>query len=121
MLTVGVALTASLIVQIGLALAARLATINRFMLVGSGATVILVAPLLRFAGLADWPWTLLVPTHASLVLIGGAFGDRPPLATVAASTSWLLLWNVPAHLWARRWIARYGAGRLPRRGSRGPS
>ena len=117
MLTIGVALTASLIVQTGLALAARFATINRFMLGGSVATTILVAPLLRFAGVADWPWVVAIPTHASLVLIGGAFGVSPGLSTIVWSIAWLLLWNVAAHLWARRWIAHYGAGRLPATGS----
>jgi fluoroquinolone transport system permease protein len=121
MLTIGVALTASLIVQIGLALAARFATINRFMLGGSAATMILVAPLLRFAGVADWPWVVALPTHASLVLIAGAFDVSPALSAVVWSVAWLLAWNVASHLWARRWIAHYGAGRLPTTGSHNAS
>jgi fluoroquinolone transport system permease protein len=112
LLAVGVSLTAALIVQIGLALASRFGTINRFMLGGSAATAILVAPLLGFAGVVDWPWARVLPTHASLVLIGGAFGEPAPgAAAVAASVAWLVACNAAAHAWARRWIERYGAGR----------
>jgi fluoroquinolone transport system permease protein len=117
LLTAGVALTAALTIQIGLALASRFGTINRFMLGGSAATAILVAPLLAFSGIADWPWALVLPTHASLVLIGGAFGEAAP-AGWAAAVAWLLACNAAAYAWACRWIERYGAGRLPPRSAR---
>jgi fluoroquinolone transport system permease protein len=112
LLAIGVALTAVLLIQIGLALAARFATINRFMLGGSAATFILAAPLLAFSGLVGSSWVVVLPTHASLVLIGGAFAEREPgIVAVASSIVWLLACNVAAFLWTRRWIARYGAGR----------
>jgi fluoroquinolone transport system permease protein len=109
----GVAFTATLMIQIGLALASRFRTINRFMLGGSAATAILVAPLLAFTGIVEWPWVRVVPTHASLVLIGGSFGDPAPgPGRIAWSVAWLIACNALAHLWARRWIGRYAAGRL---------
>jgi fluoroquinolone transport system permease protein len=116
LLTVGVALTAAFIIQIGLALAARFGTINRFMLGGSVVTMILAAPLLVFTGIADWLWVRALPTHASLLLIGGAFAEPPPTAAaVTWSVVWLAACNLVAYLWARRWIERHGAGRLPPR------
>lgn len=119
LLAVGVALTAALIIQIGLALASRFATINRFMLVGSAATAILAAPLLVFTGVADWGWVRVLPTYASLVLIGGAFSDPASGAAAAAALAWLIVGNAAAYVWACRWIGRYGAGRLSVRSTRG--
>jgi fluoroquinolone transport system permease protein len=112
LLILGVALTAVFIIQIGLALAARFATINRFMLGGSVATMVLVAPLLTFAGIVDWAWLRVVPTHASLVWIAGAFTvPQPSRAALASSAAWLIVCNVATHVWAQRWVGRFGAGR----------
>jgi fluoroquinolone transport system permease protein len=119
LLTAGVALTAALIIQIGIALASRFGTINRFMLAGSAATAILAAPLLPFSGIVDWPWVRVLPTHASLVLIGGAFSSPSPTpAASAMAVAWLVVCNAAAYVWARLWIERYGAGRLPPRPTR---
>ena len=112
LLVAGVVLTAGFIIQIGLALASRFGTINRFILVGSAATSVLAFPLLTYAGVADWRWPAALPSHASIVLIAGAFGEpavEPPDAVQSAT--WLLAWNVAAHVWAVRWVGRYGAGR----------
>lgn len=120
LLVAGVALTAAFIVQVGLGLASRFSTINRFMLVGSAATTILAAPLVVFVGVADWRWVAVLPTHASLLIIGGAFADPGPAPRAAAAAlAWLLVWNVGAHVWARAWVARFGAGRVGR-GDAGP-
>lgn len=69
----------------------------------------------------DWAWTRVLPTHASLILIGGAFGEPAPpaAAAVAASVAWLLACDVAANVWARRWVARFGAGRVPGRRNMG--
>lgn len=106
-LAAGVALTATLFILLGIAAGCRFRTFNRFALGGGVGLLALAAPLLPYFRLLDAPPLALLPSYASLVLIGGAFGLTPgvPQSSLFA-TSWLLAWCAAAALVARAAVVR---------------
>lgn len=107
----GTLLTAALAVLAGIALVSRFETLNRFAFGGGLSLAVFSLPLLHWLGWVDWPLLAVLPTYASIVLIGGAFAADPPSAALlAASSLWLLLWNVAAWMWARRWFELHVVG-----------
>ncbi len=109
----GVGLTATFFVCIGIAAATRFRSFVSFMLgAGIGISVFFL-PVLRPLGLLDTPWLRLLPTDATLRLVGLGLGrgDGPlalPLLVLATS-------NAAALVWALRWLDRHviASGAVP--------
>lgn len=106
-LLAGVALSAALFVQLGIIAGCWFRTFNRFALGGGLALLVLSLPLLPFFALADAPALALLPSYASLVLIGGAFGVQAAVPQPALCAAvWLCVCAAAAGALARTVVAR---------------
>jgi fluoroquinolone transport system permease protein len=110
----GVALTASLFTAIGTVAGCRSTTFNRFAVGGGLSIVVLAFPLPVYLGWFDVAPLAVLPSYASLVLIGGAYGLAPAgAATAAFATTWLLLCCAAAFVAARRAVERHLVHGIP--------
>lgn len=101
LLVAGSVLTALLYELIAIIIVVRYRSINDFIAIALLWFLPLNLPLLTYFGLYDTGLSWLVPTHASLVLLRGAY---EPLSgtTVAIATAYLVLAIAGAYLWALR-------------------
>lgn len=107
-LLAGVGLTASLFTCIGIAVGCRFTSFNRFAVGGGLGIVVLSFPLPVYLGLIAAPPLVLLPSYASLVLIGGAYGLPPSdVPSAAVATVWLLACCFGAFVVARRAVGRH--------------
>ena len=106
LLIAGSVLTALLYELIAIIIVVRYRSINDFIAIALLWFLPLNLPLLAYFGLYETGWSWLFPTHASLVLLRGAY---EPLsgATLALATAYLLLAIVAAYLWALRAYRRH--------------
>lgn len=100
-LLAGVVLTSVLMVLVGFVAVARFDSLNAYFLTSLGYLVPTALPLLDFLGIASHPALYLVPTQASLVLLGGAFHPLAPWQT-AYAVGYLLACIAVAAVLARR-------------------
>jgi fluoroquinolone transport system permease protein len=115
LLTAAVALTAAVFAAVGLAAAAVIRGLDRFVVWGGLGSAIFGLPVLPYLGVLESPLWWLVPTHPALTLLARATGA--PAASDAPSALQLLVltaWAVLAFVIARRCIARRALGRSGR-------
>ncbi|MFP4115169.1 MAG: hypothetical protein ACOC0E_13035 [Spirochaetota bacterium] len=104
----GVLLTALFTTFIGLGLVGRTASVVEFAFLVTPVALVFALPLLDYFRIVRSAWFYLVPTHASLTLIGSlAPASRPHPRQAAISLAALVLWNVAAFLWSRKEFARW--------------
>ncbi len=110
-LTIGVLLTSTLMTLVGIAIASRTDSIVRYVFAATPLMLVLSLPLLTLVPSIASPLFFIIPTHASLTLIVGAFeAGSISHGEIAASLVLLAGWHVPAWQWAARSFARYGLG-----------
>lgn len=104
----GVVLSSVLFVLIGFVAVARFDTINAYLLTALVYLLPTVFPLVGFIGI-DHPLLYLIPTKATLLLLGGAFGAVGPLAgsEFVYAVSYLTLWTGGAAVFADRAFKRH--------------
>lgn len=108
----GVALTSTLFVLLGVALAARFRVLNRFLVVAGLATAVICLPLFGLLGVAQTPLWYLLPTQGAVVLIAGAFAsDLPPVWQLFYGFAVLTVSIWAAWRWALRALERFVVGR----------
>lgn len=104
----GVVLSSVLFVLIGFIAVARFDTINAYLMTALVYMLPTGFPLLGFIGI-DHPLLYLIPTKATLLLLGGAFGVGGPLAgwEFVYAVSYLTLWIGLAAVLADRAFKRH--------------
>ena len=95
-------------VLVGVVAGTRVATVNRYLMVGGLATMPLLVPLLAPLGVLDsWLFDLL-PSGAALDLLEVGLGQRvPELGLLLSAMLVLLVWNLLIWRWARAWVLRF--------------
>jgi fluoroquinolone transport system permease protein len=111
LLGVAGALTAAVFAPLGLAAAARLVTIERFVVGGGLASAALGLPVLPYLGIAQSPLWRALPTDAAVRLLAAGTGHPVTAPAVAVSVALLLAWLVAALTFSRRWVVRHAFGR----------
>ena len=112
LLITGVALTSIPFALLGIGLAARFERLTGYLVIAGLAQTPFYFPLLDHFGLVR-SWVLyLIPSQASLLLIGGGLGTRT-LATweILYAISMLLVCTLLAYLWAFRIFNNHVVGR----------
>lgn len=105
LLIVGVSLSASLFVLIGLVAVARFDSINEYFLSAVGWGSLIFLPLFGYLGIVRTPVFYLLPAQPVLLVVEAAF--RPlPAWKVGYALGYLVLGNALAYLWARRAFRR---------------
>ncbi|WP_330633158.1 fluoroquinolone export ABC transporter permease subunit [Halocatena halophila] len=104
----GVILSSVLFVLIGFVAVARFDTINAYLLTALLYLLPTVFPLVGFIGI-DHPLLYLIPTKATLLLLGGAFGVGGPIVGLELiyAISYLLVWIGLAGVLADRAFKRH--------------
>ncbi len=102
----GILLSSVFFTLIGLTLAARARTLNRYIFTSPLYIIVFMLPLLELFGLAHWPLLYLLPTQGSLLLIRGTLIAPTPVEWLYSITA-LTLWIMLAYGWAYRWFYRY--------------
>lgn len=102
----GILLSSVFFTLIGLTLAARAKSLNRYIFTSPLYIIVFTLPILELLGLARSPLFYLLPTRGSLLLIGGAL-TAPTPAEWLYSIAALIIWIALAYLWAYRWFYRY--------------
>lgn len=104
----GVGLSSVLFVLIGFVAVARFDTINAYLLTALVYLLPAAFPLVGFIGI-DHPLLYLIPTKATLLLLGGAFGVVGPLTgwEFVYAVSYLAVWIVVAGILADRAFKRH--------------
>lgn len=102
----GTALTSIFFTILGIGLAVRCQTLNGFFLSSTVYLTVFCVPLAETSGFWSSPWLNLLPTKASLLLIGSAF---TPLTgpELLYSLTILPASIILAYLWTRRSFQRY--------------
>ena len=103
-----VLLTSSACIMTGVAVASRSDSVVSYIMSVVPITIVMVLPFVDYFGLWTSPWFYLIPTHASLTLIGGSFaaGGVAPWE-IGASVAVLAAWNVGAWFWGDRRFRRH--------------
>jgi fluoroquinolone transport system permease protein len=116
-LALSVALTSSMIVLAGIAVASRIATVNQYFFAISVAGLPLGLPLAGTLHLGHTRLFMLIPSGPALRLMESSLRGEPVApAAVGACVAALLAWNGLAWIWAARWLERYVRGRVKGRG-----
>lgn len=102
----GVVLTSFFFTVVGLGFAVRCRTLNGFFLMSSVGTIGFMVPLIEYTGLFQAGWLALLPTKASILLIGSTFYPLTAAQTVQALLT-LLVWCILGFLWTRRSVRRH--------------
>lgn len=102
----GVGLTSLFFTWIGLGVAVRCKTVNGFFFRSSVVSFVFVLPLFETVGLWSSPLFGILPSKASLLLLGSVF---TPIrwAEYAYAYGLLAAWCALAYLWARRSFHRF--------------
>ncbi len=109
-LVLGVIATSVLFIMLGLAVVARVRTVNGYLLSTIPIAVIPMLPALRFLGLES-PLLWLVPTRASIRLLEAGLGGLPQIPVEMMYAAVVLpAACVAAAAWARRRFGRYILG-----------
>lgn len=104
----GVVLTSLLFVLFGFVAVARFDTLNAYFMSSVVYLTPTVFPLLDLFGIVESPLFYLIPTQASLVLLGAAFGVAAPATwELAYAVGYLLVCTGVAFVAARRAFERY--------------
>lgn len=105
----GIGLSSTLATFIGLAVVSRCESIVPYAMVATVPAIGMIVPLLDHFGVVTSHWFFLIPTHASITLIGYSFdSSRAAGWEVLLSVGLLVLWNIGAWIWARRWFGGQG-------------
>jgi fluoroquinolone transport system permease protein len=91
----GVALSSSIFILIGLAIGAKVNTMNGYIFGIMLGTIVFAAPLVSYFGLYDGLWLYVLPTRASLFLLSSTF------LSISSGQLWysiinLIVWNIGA-------------------------
>lgn len=97
---------AATFVLLGLGVAAKVDTINRYFGVLMGFSMLLVLPLIPYMLLDQHPIFLILPYVASLDLMLGAL-EPLPLWRILLDSSLLVAWGVVAYRFALKRVTRY--------------
>lgn len=91
----------------GLAIGARMRSVNWYLLSASFFIVVLCVPVLPFTGLIKGHWLFyLFPSRAGLLLINGAY-QGIGTGDLIYALAYLLVVSGAAWYWARTWFGRY--------------
>lgn len=108
LLILGVIFTSLVSLLVGFIFVAPFDSVSEYLIPGQLPVLVLVAPLIYFFGILPSPIFYLIPTHGSLLLLGGAFGITQLLAwQIAYAVLYQLLWVTGLALLARRVFDRY--------------
>lgn len=104
----GVGLSSVLFVLIGVVAVSRFDTVNTYIMAAVVYLLPAVVPLVEFIGI-DHPLLYLIPTKATLLLLGGAFRAVGPLAgwELVYAVGYLTLWIVGVAVLADRAFERH--------------
>lgn len=104
--------TALLFVPLGLALAARIETLDRFVIGGGVLSALLGLPLLPYLGVADSPLWIVIPSYGVLRGLGAALGQwsAPGVGAGALIVLVTLAWAAAAFAIAARLLERRAFG-----------
>jgi fluoroquinolone transport system permease protein len=110
LLAVAAALTGSIFACLGTGVAARVEGLERFVVRGGIASMLLGLPVLPYLGALESPLWGALPTQPALtVLSAGTLRGATALATLA-SVAALIVWCALTFLLARHWLGRHAAG-----------
>lgn len=101
-----IAFTAATFVMLGLGLAARVDTINKYFGVQMGVSMLLILPVIPYLLLDQHPLFLFLPYVASLDLMLGA-REPLPLWRILLDIILLVAWGYVAYRFALRRVSRY--------------
>ncbi len=90
----------------GLALAARVKTINGYIIASPFFLTPFILPLFGFMKLFHSPIYYLLPGYSSVQLLAGAYNGIT-FANALYSIGLIMIWNVLAYYWACRWFRKY--------------
>lgn len=90
----------------GIALAARIRTLNQYIIASTIYLIPFILPIFGFLRLFDLPIYHVLPGYGSLVLLKGVFSPLAP-ASFLYSIILLLVWNIIAYNWAVIWFDKY--------------
>lgn len=98
--SLGVLLTSSLFTLVSIAVVARAATINGFILLSQLYALPFIVPLLGLWNIGPTLWYAVIPTSGSLLLLASAYS---PLTAMGASYAFLVLMvgNLAVYWWAQ--------------------
>jgi len=99
LLVIGVFLTSTLFIFLGIVIVAGCTSFNQYMVRMVVYFIPLALPLLNFLGVTDTYWWYLFPTQGTLLLLEAALGDIPSWQ-IAYSIVCLLIWNVSIYFFA---------------------
>lgn len=98
----GIILAALTFTLFGIAITARIKTVNQFLIISTVFSIIIALPLLKYLGLADnWIFYLL-PSQPVLLLIGGALKNEISNLNLFYSFTAAVIWGFIAYNWARK-------------------
>lgn len=105
LLLLAVVPTSVCFVLLGVAIATRCTTVNRYLFVSALVTLPLMVPMLSRLGVVDSPLFVLLPSGAALDLLAAALG-RCELGLVGVVGRVLVscVWSALAFAWARAWM-----------------
>lgn len=113
LLILGVIFTSLISLLVGFIFVAPFDSISEYLIPGQAPTLVLVAPLVHFFGIWKSPIFYLIPTHGSLLLLGGSFGITQLSAwQIAYAVLYQLLWVAGLALLARRVFNLYIVARV---------
>jgi fluoroquinolone transport system permease protein len=98
----GIILTALTFTLFGVAITARIKTVNQFLIVAILFSIIIILPLLKYLGLTDNLIFYLLPSQPALLLIGGALKNEISSFNLIYSFTAALIWGFIAYKWARK-------------------
>jgi fluoroquinolone transport system permease protein len=104
---IAVMLTSVFFTLLGFTLAARVTTINSYLIASIGYVSVFHIPVLDYFGIYQHPLFYLLPTKASLVLFTEAFGGHVGAPHIIYALLTLTVWITGAFIWAHRWFVRY--------------
>jgi fluoroquinolone transport system permease protein len=104
MMSIGIALAATLFCLSGVALIVHYESINEFIMPSVLYTAVLSLPILGYFGVGAREWYLLHPIQGSLELMQMQTPYMP--TRLAYAIGYPLLWLIPIALWSRRALRR---------------
>lgn len=98
----GIILAALVFTLFGIAITARIKTVNQFLIISTVFSIIIALPLLKYLGIADSWIFYLLPSQPVLLLIGGALKNEISSFNLIYSFSAAVIWGLIAYNWARK-------------------
>ncbi len=98
----GIILASLTFTLFGIAITARIKTVNQFLIISTLFSIIIGLPLLNYLGLVNNWFFYLMPSQPVLLLIGGAFKNNLSSFNLIYSFTAAITWGIIAYIWARK-------------------